>query len=137
MKTNSVASTVCVALSVIVSSQAFGQRFSNLSYRCQEDSLDVNQAKGRIAWYARNYPREIQQMAFQEIGRAVTQEQALAWYNQITLGDPIFGGAVIYPTFARTDLSNPAPKYFAPTDPDGPANKPTNYYWVGSCILSS
>lgn len=136
MKNGTAVSALCIALSTVVSSQAFAQAFF---LRCEEDSLNPEQAKGRVAWYAKNYPSEIQGKARDVTGKEVTWEQAAAWYNRIMLDDELFGGPAerpYYPSFTLADLTNPDPKYFAPTDPNGPANKPSNYLWMGKCLSS-
>lgn len=135
MNHNGVVLAVCATMSLLVSSQADAAIWQ----LCAEDSLSPEQARGRVAWYAKNYPSEILQTASDEWGRSVTLEQALAWYNRLMLEDPVLGGPskrVRYPTFTTKDMKNPTPKYFAPTDQNGRANKPTNYYWTVTCTQS-
>lgn len=134
MRAKSRGAVFLVVLSAIVSSQAYAQA---ITMRCQEDSLGPEQARGRVAWYAKNYPNEILRMATSVIGRELTPQQALTWYNKTMLEDPIFGGPSEYPrypTFATPELMNPDPKYFAPIDPNASADKPPNFVWIGSCL---
>lgn len=138
MKWQMVALSALVALSTLVPGLALAN--DTLIYkRCEEDSLDPAQARERVAWYAKNYPEEIVSQARAVTGRNPTLEQALGWYNRYMLEDPVFGGPAerpSYPTFVLADYTNPDPKYFAPKDANGPANKPANYLWLGTCLSS-
>jgi hypothetical protein len=110
-----------------------------LNQRCEGfDSLDKGPALERDEWYMARYPGEITAAAANLLARPVTDAQAQIWFTNQLINDPIFGGTRVrpmYPTFMLSNFTDPL-SYRAPVDHTGPANKPANYVWIGTCTSS-
>lgn len=146
MRAKIAARGLALALSMTASSVAFAD-LAEIEKRCAEDSLDQLQAIERVEWYQKNYPAEILAHVQNELGDStVTLEQAIAYYRNIMLTDPISGGPARrpkYPTFTTEDYRNPE-QYFAAGygyvpgstagDRNSPAARPSSYVWSATCV---